>query len=164
MAALFQGGMPVGIKSAAKRLKKDIWDYKTGIALFALYYITVHILFHAFCPSVLLTGLPCAGCGMTRAVFFLLTGRFRRSWQLNPMALPVLLFVVYCLFTRYFLGKKVRGFKAGAAVLGVCMLAVYGYRMYAVFPDRPPYVYTAGNFLEKHVPFYRDILRKMLGI
>ncbi|MFR6365723.1 DUF2752 domain-containing protein [Gallintestinimicrobium sp.] len=34
-------------------------------------------MFHAFCPSVFLFGLPCPGCGMTRAVFFLSQGSFR---------------------------------------------------------------------------------------
>lgn len=156
--------MVAGIKDAAARLWKDICDYRIGILVFIVYYVTVHIVFHAFCPSVILTGLPCAGCGMTRAVFFLVTGQFRRSWQLHPMAFPVLLFILYCIVMRYVLGKRIRGLKACAAVLCLCLLAVYGFRMCMLFPGRPPYVYTAGNFLEKRLPFYRELLHKLFGI
>lgn len=152
------------VKIITMRLGKDIQDYKIGILIFAVYYAAVHIVFHAFCPLVIFTGLPCAGCGMTRAVFFLVTGQFLRSWRLNPMALPVLLFLVYCVGTRYLFGKRIKGFQTGVTVLCLCMLVVYGYRMCTVFPNRPPYVYTAGNFLEKHFPFYREMLHGVLGI
>ena len=152
------------MKAAVKRLWKDVYDYKIGILAFLLYDITVHMAFHAFCPLVLFAGLPCAGCGMTRAMFFLITGQFARSWALHPMAFPVLLFLLYCVMARYLMGKRVWGFKAGVILLCFGMLAVYGYRMCAVFPKRPPYVYTGGNFLERHVPFYREFLRKKWGI
>ena len=152
------------IRAVGMRLWKDFLSYKTGILIFAVYYAATHIMFHAFCPMVLFTGLPCAGCGMTRAIFFLLTGQFERSWRLNPMALPVLLFLAYCVVMRYFLGRKIKGTKIFCVILCICMLAVYAYRMHTIFPNRPPYVYTAGNFLEKYFPVYGEILRKLLGI
>lgn len=152
------------MKAAAMRLWKDIWRYRQGILLFAAYYIIVHVLFHAFCPSILLTGFPCAGCGMTRAVIFMLTGQFARSWNVNPMALPVLLFAAYGIIFRYFLGKKVPGFKVVGILLLMVMFAAYLYRMITVFPNRPPYVYTSGNLMERCVPFYGEILRKLFGI
>lgn len=153
-----------GIKAAAGRIRRDLRDYRTGILVFAVYYITVHVVFHAFCPVVLFTGLPCAGCGMTRAFLFLFTGQWERSWRMNPMAIFVLLFLFYCVVMRYVFGKKIKGLKSGTAVLCLCLLAVYGYRMTVLFPNRPPYVYTPGNFLEKTVPFYKEILRRVLGI
>lgn len=152
------------MKSVAMRLKKDFQDYKIGIFIFTVYYVVVHAVFRAFCPLVMLTGLPCAGCGMTRALFFFVAGQFLRSWRLNPMALPVLLFFVYGVITRYILGKRVKGFRVCVAIFCLCMLVIYVYRMCTVFPNQPPYVYTAGNFLEKSFPFYREILHKLLGI
>ncbi len=80
------------------------------------------------------------------------------------MALPVLLFLAYCVVMRYFLGKKIKGVRTLAVILCLCLFAVYIYRMCTIFPNRPPYVYTAGNFLEKYFPVYREILRKLLGI
>lgn len=151
-------------KNVVLRIKKDLWDFKEAILIFAAYYTVVHLVFHAFCPLVMLTGFPCAGCGMTRAVFFMLTGQFARSWRLNPMALPVLLFILYCMIMRYFLGKSIKGFKTGLALIIAGMLLTYIYRMWTVFPNRPPYVYTAGNLLERQFPFYRETLRSLFGI
>lgn len=147
-----------------RRITADLWNYKEVIIIFLAYYIFVHAVFRAFCPLVLMTGLPCAGCGMTRAVFFMLTGQFYRSWLLNPMALPVILFAGYCMIFRYVFGKKVKGFKAGLIILCLGMLAAYAWRMYTVFPERPPYVYTSGSFLEGYIPHYRETLRRLLPI
>lgn len=157
-------GVKENMKAVWGRIWKDIRKYKIAILIFAVYYVVEHMVFRAFCPLVLLTGLPCAGCGMTRAVFFLLTGQFARSWRLNPMALPIVLLVIYCVIERYFLGRKIKGLKILVSILCVCMLAVYFYRMCTIFPNRPPYVYTAGNYLERQYPFYRELLQRLLGI
>lgn len=42
------------------------------------------------CWFRLLTGWPCAGCGMTRAVVLALHGELRAAWQTHPFALPLL--------------------------------------------------------------------------
>jgi hypothetical protein len=44
----------------------------------------------ATCWFRLATGLPCAGCGMTRAVVLALHGEPRAAWQAHPFALPLL--------------------------------------------------------------------------
>lgn len=152
------------IKAIGKRIWRDVWEFRCVILAFAAYYVAVHLLFEAFCPSVLLTGFPCAGCGMTRAVFFLLTGQFSRSWHMNPMALPIVLLAAYCMLERYVFGRRIRGLKMLVGLTGVCMLAVYCYRMYLLFPNRPPYVFTSGSLLERFLPFYRELLHKLCGI
>jgi hypothetical protein len=38
------------------------------------------------CPVALLTGTPCPGCGMTRAVVALARGDLRASWAAHPLA------------------------------------------------------------------------------
>ncbi|WMC93833.1 DUF2752 domain-containing protein [Kineothrix sp. MB12-C1] len=152
------------LEDIGRRIASDLWDYKVVILIFLAYYIFMHVVFHAFCPLVLTTGFPCAGCGMTRAIFFLLTGQFARSFRLSPMAFPVLSFLLYCGVYRYVLGRKIKGFYIGMIVLVAALLIVYVYRMYTIFPNRPPYVYTRGNFLESHIPYYREFLRRLLGI
>ena len=62
------------------RIRKDVGAYWGFAVVFVLYDIAAHVMFHAFCPSVFLFGLPCPGCGMTRAVFFFITGQFQ-SWK-----------------------------------------------------------------------------------
>lgn len=152
------------MKKAAGRVLKDILDYKTVILIVAIYYILMHVFFHAFCPLVLITGLPCAGCGMTRAVFFMLTGQFARSFRLHPIALPILLFAAYCFYYRYFLGRKIKGFALGIGVLTVLLVGCYLYGMCTFFPDKTPYVYTAGSLFENIIPNYREYLRIIMNI
>lgn len=149
---------------AGRRIGRDLKDYKEVLVVFAVYYVFMHVVFHAFCPLVLVTGLPCAGCGMTRAVFFLLTGQFERSFRLHPMALPVLLFAGYCAVRRWLLGKRVKGFQAGLLLLCAGMLAVWVYRMITVFPNHAPFSYTSGSLLERIVPAYKEILHRLFGL
>lgn len=42
------------------------------------------------CPWLALTGQPCPGCGLTRAALAAGRGQWGRSWQLNPLAAPLL--------------------------------------------------------------------------
>ena len=49
-----------------KRIGRDIRQYKWAGAAFLIYYIVVKAVFHAFCPLLILTGLPCPGCGTVR--------------------------------------------------------------------------------------------------
>ena len=41
-----------------KRIGRDIRQYKWAGAAFLIYYIVVKAVFHAFCPLLILTGLP----------------------------------------------------------------------------------------------------------
>lgn len=76
----------MNIKSIWKRIVLDIKNYYIAILLFAALNIVVRTVFHAFCPFLIITGFPCAGCGMTRAVICFLTGQFTRGMNLNPAA------------------------------------------------------------------------------
>ncbi len=50
--------------------------------------------FHPVCPMYAILGIPCPGCGMTRATHALLEGRVAESLYYNPLAIPVDLFIV----------------------------------------------------------------------
>jgi hypothetical protein len=46
-----------------------------------------------FCPFKVLTGIPCPGCGMTRAILSIIKGDFHGAFGYNPFSF-FLLFVV----------------------------------------------------------------------
>lgn len=48
----------------------------------------------SLCPFRAFSGLPCAGCGMTRAFIHLGHGNFRNAAMQNPLSFPVALLLV----------------------------------------------------------------------
>lgn len=137
-----------------KRLQKGlsilIVDLKTALPallVFQLYSLIANLFFPRYCPFVLLTGLPCAGCGMTRAVILLLKGRIVESLAMHPMVLGfVLLAMAYGLF-RYVLFIDTKHLKSLLVFILVTTMVVYGVRMATVFPNQVPMVYYDGNLL-----------------
>ncbi len=149
------------IRTIAVRIWRDIKKYIWCAVALAVYYVLMHILLPASCPLILTTGFPCAGCGMTRAVWFILTGQFARAFYMNPTAFVIVLFAGYCFFCRYIKGVPVKGFVVGIILVFVLLLLAYFIRMYLYFPDRVPYVYTRGNLLEQRIPGYDDFVRQV---
>ena len=147
-------------KSIAKRIGKDIRHYGWAAVVFAAYYIITHLVRAAFCPLLQMTGLPCAGCGLTRAFLFVARGQFARAFYIQPFVYPIMLFLLYCGFCRYVKGSKVKGFQPMFILLVCGMLIFYIIRMYLYFPDRVPYVYQTDNTLANRFPIYTDWMNK----
>ncbi len=136
-------------KAVGKRIVNDIKEYGMAGVVLALYTVATNRIFHAFCPMVIFAGLPCPGCGMSRATFLLMTGRWGSAWQMNPMIFPVALAAVYFAWNRYVRGRSARGIRPMLIVILILLVASYCFRMYLYFPGRVPYVYYEGNILEK---------------
>lgn len=149
------------LRLAAMRLWKDIRTYKALLLALILYDGAAMLCFGAFCPVVIVTGLPCPGCGMTRAVFYLITGQFAKSWAVHPMGILWTALAVCFLLSRYWFAKPTKVILQAGGVLAVCMLALYLYRMYCCFPGGPPMVYREGNLLEQSFPGYRDFVLRL---
>lgn len=149
------------LKEGLRRLQKDVREYFWVVVLFLGYYFLVKKIFHAFCPMVIISGLPCPGCGITRAVLFLLGGQFMRSIRANPMGVFWVGMALYWAVCRYILQKKTKWEKALFVLLVAATIAVYGYRMYTLFPERPPMSYTSGNLFAKWIPDYSTWIRRI---
>lgn len=150
--------MKIDWKQAAGRVWKDMKEYKWLGLVLALYYLLMEIVFSAFCPLVIVTGLPCPGCGITRAFLCVLTGQFVRAWDINPLIYGVILTALYAGIQRYLLGQKVKGLRKILCVLAILMIGVYVYRMYRYFPHRPPMSITRGSLFERFLPGYKEFL------
>ena len=139
------------VKTVWGRIASDMKEYgMAGVALI-LYTFFVNLVFHEFCPMIIFCGLPCAGCGVTRAAVYLVTGRWRQAWQMNPVIFPIALTAVYFAGNRYLLGRKVKGIKGLLALIMVLLVVIYLLRMYLYFPNREPYVYTPDNLLSQFI-------------
>lgn len=134
------------IRLIYSRIVKDIKDYRTAIAIILVYIILMGRVFHTLCPFVIITGFPCAGCGITRAFKCLLTLDIRQSLAYNPSAPLWLAFIIWFAWNRYVLGtnskKKASRF---LAVICIITLIIYICRMITDFPSNPPMVYYRDN-------------------
>ena len=150
----------VKIRKAAERVKRDIRQFWAVGVAFAIYSVIVRSVFGAFCPFLIVTGFPCAGCGLTRAGLHLLRGNFSQAAALNPSIFIVALFMLYCVYFRYLKGTKITGFSFVLGVLVVVTLVVYIYRMHLYFPNKVPYVYYKRNLLAEIFPWYERLLNR----
>lgn len=145
------------------RIGKDIRQYGLGLLAAAVLYVVIHGLFDAFCPSVLISGFPCPGCGMTRAVLYLLRGQIGRSCAINPAGVLWVAWAALFAFERYGLGRKSKVTVRAAYVIALFMIVVYIIRMRLYFPYKPPYVYTRDNLFERILPGYGKFVRYLTG-
>ncbi|MDE6974555.1 MAG: DUF2752 domain-containing protein [Lachnospiraceae bacterium] len=152
----------VKIRKAAERVKRDIRQFWAVGVAFAIYSVIVRSVFGAFCPFLIVTGFPCAGCGLTRAGLHLLRGNFSQAAALNPSIFIVALFMLYCVYFRYLKGTKITGFSFVLGVLVVVTLVVYIYRMHLYFPNKVPYVYYKRNLLTEIFPWYERLLNRVM--
>lgn len=149
------------MKKVRERICQDIKNLWPAAVAVVLCMVVMNVVFHAFCPMVVVTGFPCPGCGMTRSLFLLMTGRVGQSVRMHPMGLPVACIVFYFLWNRYILGRKAKGMRFLFVAAIVLLIVLYCVRMYLYFPDRVPYVYREDNILAKILPFYEQILHAL---
>ena len=126
MTAMHEDSMKKYIKAVGIRIITDVKGYGVAVAAVLLYAVAVNLIFHAFCPLVILSGFPCPGCGVSRATLCFMTGRWQSAWQMNPVIFPIVLFAAYFCLCRYLLGRKVKGAKTGIAVILVLLFIVCG--------------------------------------
>ncbi|MDR0220338.1 MAG: DUF2752 domain-containing protein [Lachnospiraceae bacterium] len=150
-------------KAVFGRLWADARKYWWVAVFLGAYYAVTRWLMPVSCPLYYSLGIPCAGCGMTRAVRFVLTLQFGRAFYLNPLAFVLVGFGLYCCFFRYVKGKAIPAFFPIIIVFFVLLALFYLVRMYLYFPDRVPYVYNHNNLMGRVVPGYREIILRVFG-
>lgn len=149
------------LRKIVSRIGTDIKAYYWAGIIFLLYFLGANFLFGVLCPQLIITGIPCAGCGLTRAAFCLIWGQVRQAAQINPSVFPAAFFLLYCGYFRYIKGKKIRKFGGILAILVAVMLVIYGCRMYRYFPDKEPYVYYENNLMAGRIPGYEEWISKL---
>lgn len=53
------------------------------------------------CPSIILFHRECPACGLSRACFYFLTFRFKKSFSYNSSCIFWILLIVICFISRY---------------------------------------------------------------
>lgn len=153
--------MVISMREIGRRIRQDVEEYWAAAVALALYTVLVNLLFHAFCPMVIISGLPCPGCGLTRSFVYLISGRIWQSVYINPMGIPIACILMYFFWNRYVAGRRAKGIMQLAVGVIISLLLLYFWRMYNFFPNRIPYVYTEENILSQICTFYEEILHDL---
>jgi hypothetical protein len=108
-----------------------------GLSWFGLYLVTGSI-----CWFQATFGVPCPGCGMTRAAFNLLLGNFAASFYYHPLFFAAVLTAVYIAVRYIKYDNRPMQTREKTALIGLTAVfgAVYAARMIMYFPHTEPMV------------------------
>ena len=98
-----------GLRAVRLRILRDLKKYRLAVPAFLLYAALTTLLLGTVCPLSALTGFPCPGCGSTRALLLVLTGRWRAAFFYNPCIYLWMLLAAYAGWQRYVRGKRAAG-------------------------------------------------------
>lgn len=102
-------------------------DYLKLIIPIVLLYILFHLV-HIGCPIRFLTGIPCAGCGMTRAWYQVLMLHFDKAFYYHPLFWFVPSFILFfMIFQKGALSQK--KFNYFITMIALIFTIVYIYRL-----------------------------------
>lgn len=137
-------------KQVTKTYSK-IWNWIKGYMvagiLILLSMAFLNLCFGRVCLFRIFTGLPCPGCGMTRALILFLTGHPSEAMDMHPLVIFVVSFPVICLILKKVLKNYLQFIKCYGIILLIVFIVVYIWRMIQFFPDRVPYIYDKDNLI-----------------
>lgn len=138
------------------RKKTRLWITVFFVLLFCLLIFSGNFR----CYTKLITGIPCPGCGMTRAYSSLFHLQIKEAFFYHPLFLlpPVVLLLL--------LLQKKKLFTTPRWLWGIILivfLGVYAIRMYLYFPDTAPMTYEPNAVLPRLALFFGKIFALLSG-
>lgn len=137
------------MKKSLDLIISDLKKYWKPLVFTALYFVFAKLLFNQICPSKIFFGLPCPGCGMSRALFLFFTFHPIKAFFMHPLFVFVILLVVVFVVMRYFLFVSVSKLKMPVVVLMISAIILFVIRIILYFPDVEPVVLYKNSILEQ---------------
>ncbi|HEY5561481.1 MAG TPA: DUF2752 domain-containing protein [Clostridiaceae bacterium] len=137
--------MHIKNKTIYQKIKKIFYSLSIVFILFTFVLITS--FFHIGCLVKDVIGLPCPGCGLTRATLAFLRLDFKTAFHYHPLfwlATPVLIVSIYGK-KPLFNSKKIEIIIY--VTVGIAFIVVYIYRMLILFPTIEPMTINNNSFL-----------------
>ncbi len=130
--------------------------YWIGIVLCLLVLMGLNYIYGSVCFSTIMLGIPCPGCGITRATKLMLTGHFKESFQMHPL-LPLVIFGVLSYpIIKKILKNYILIVKIYVIICLVIFIGFYIYRMKVYYPNIQPMVYYKDNYLYRITVFLQN--------
>lgn len=110
------------------------------------------------CIIKAITGIPCPGCGLTRAHLAFLKLDFKNAFYYHPLFFIVIPFIIYVIVSK----KPLLGSKRNEiflyTIIATLFIGVYIYRMLTLFPTTAPMDVNEYSILTKLFNFIRLII------
>ena len=108
-------------------------------------------------------GIPCPGCGMTRATFALLRLDFAAAFMFHPLVYIIIPFII--ILSVLLLTKRMTFQKSTPYIIAImaCMVIVYIIRMVLFFPETEPMTYDNDSLAAALVRFIRAVSERLSG-
>lgn len=151
------------MKCNIELIKKDGKTALPVLLIIGIYIIAANIVLGRICPLRIFAGIPCPGCGITRAFLLVLQGRFYEATRIHPFWIPVTILVLAFLAVRYLVQEIRRKkrimyiIKMFALITAILCVVYYIYRMIIWFPDREPMTYDADNIIYMFLQLLREL-------
>ncbi len=142
------------LKIAFELLRTDIRNNIVPVVLVLAIWIGLRLILGYFCPVVIITGFPCPGCGLTRAVFNLITLHPAEAMRYNPAVVLWVPLFIAAVIQRYFRNGSLSPFKIPLLVVCIITIAVYVWRLKNAFPGHEPMVFMPGSVFGRIHPGY----------
>ena len=137
--------MRKNIKS--QEYKKILYNIFIILLICAAYYI-----FDINCMIRRLTGIPCPGCGMSRAVYNIFKGNVAEAFRFHPL-FPLIPFILLAMTN--ILNKHIKIKNTILIITAVLFFSAYIVRMYLYFPDIAPMELNENAVLFRLINFLR---------
>lgn len=130
-------------------IKKDIIKYSPLIIPIGTACIINKLIFNKICPFAIFTGLPCPGCGITRAFIYFIKLQWRQAFSMNPCIFIWIPVLIILFINRYLLYSVISPqiINRILVICGIISVIIYIIRMFTLYPDIEPMAYYHQNIL-----------------
>lgn len=133
-----------------RELRRNLWSYR-WILLGILIYYGYFALFHTHEPNCIIKhtiGLPCPGCGMSRAAWYLMTFRLSEAFMYHPLIFLMPFIIGILLLRGMSFIQPLYQSKWVWTVVVILFIGVYIARMSLYFPGIEPMTYYPDSWLQ----------------
>ena len=147
----------MGVKTAIIKIKRA---YHRAVAAWWVLLIIIgySVLAWRFlgtsCLLASTVGIPCPGCGGTRAFFALLEGDAAASFRLHPMFIPFSVFIIIYAIVWLLNELIPRRMEIVLIALTIAAITLYAVRMIIMFPRVPPMLFNRQAILPRIVRLF----------
>ena len=142
------------LKKSWKRLLSDLKKVWIPFTACLAYVVIMTLFVGEVCPSKIIFGLPCAGCGMVRAFILLVTLRFKEAFVMHPGIYLMLIAFIIFLIMRYIINSNIKWIKLLVIISLSLLIVIFAIRVIICFGSEPLTIYDKAIIFQLLNMFY----------